>query len=217
MAIVGHFADGQIVTADDLNNALLQVGTAAARPAAGVLGRIYWATDTFVLSRDNGTTWDDIIPADTNTASQTLRKLGTASTDAAAGDHTHTLAEEGSGLAVNPGTLATPALGADVTGSGGTRNSLSASVTTDETTRVCAVGTFGLEGAATPFWDIILTVDGVTVDSATGVNSSDGMQVLKGSRVTTTNTAVSCLATATNQGALARAAIIACGGVGVSI
>jgi hypothetical protein len=32
-------------------------GLASARPAAGVRGRYYWATDTKTLSRDDGTTW----------------------------------------------------------------------------------------------------------------------------------------------------------------
>lgn len=35
-------------------------GTAASRPAAGFGGRFYFATDTGVLSRDNGTSWEDI-------------------------------------------------------------------------------------------------------------------------------------------------------------
>lgn len=32
-------------------------GTLAARPAAGVRGRYYWATDTKTLARDDGSTW----------------------------------------------------------------------------------------------------------------------------------------------------------------
>lgn len=57
----GHWSAGDEGTAEKLNSALLQRGTAAARPAAGEEGREYFATDTSVLSRDNGTTWD-VIP-----------------------------------------------------------------------------------------------------------------------------------------------------------
>lgn len=37
-------------------------GLAADRPAAGTPGAQYYASDTDVLSRDNGTTWDDLAP-----------------------------------------------------------------------------------------------------------------------------------------------------------
>lgn len=35
-------------------------GVAASRPAAGIAGRVYYATDTQVLSRDNGSSWDTL-------------------------------------------------------------------------------------------------------------------------------------------------------------
>lgn len=35
-------------------------GIASARPTAGIVGRYYYATDTGVVSRDNGATWDTI-------------------------------------------------------------------------------------------------------------------------------------------------------------
>jgi hypothetical protein len=35
-------------------------GLLSARPAAGVAGRVYYATDTFASYRDNGTTWDTL-------------------------------------------------------------------------------------------------------------------------------------------------------------
>lgn len=38
----------------------IKMGTAAARPAAGEAGRLYYATDTKTWSIDNGTTWDRI-------------------------------------------------------------------------------------------------------------------------------------------------------------
>jgi hypothetical protein len=34
--------------------------TAANRPAAGIAGRLFFASDTLVLSRDNGASWDDL-------------------------------------------------------------------------------------------------------------------------------------------------------------
>ncbi len=37
-------------------------GLASARPAAGTVGRFYFATDTKAWSRDNGTTWDENTP-----------------------------------------------------------------------------------------------------------------------------------------------------------
>ena len=36
-------------------------GTAVSRTAAHVAGRLYYATDTGILSRDNGTTWDTLV------------------------------------------------------------------------------------------------------------------------------------------------------------
>lgn len=35
-------------------------GLAASRPAAGTEGRLYFSTDTDVLERDNGTTWESV-------------------------------------------------------------------------------------------------------------------------------------------------------------
>jgi hypothetical protein len=32
-------------------------------PTASIPGRIFFATDTLVIKRDNGTTWDDVTPA----------------------------------------------------------------------------------------------------------------------------------------------------------
>jgi len=37
-------------------------GTLAARPAASKRGRYYFATDTLILYRDNGITWDAVLP-----------------------------------------------------------------------------------------------------------------------------------------------------------
>jgi hypothetical protein len=39
---------------------VIAAGTLAARPAAGINGRIYFANDTKRLYRDNGAAWDDV-------------------------------------------------------------------------------------------------------------------------------------------------------------
>lgn len=40
-------------------------GTHASRPAAGTAGEIYYETDTFLFFRDNGSSWDSILPPGT--------------------------------------------------------------------------------------------------------------------------------------------------------
>lgn len=42
-----------------LLSAVILQGVAASRPAAGTAGRLYYSTDTQVLERDNGSTWDE--------------------------------------------------------------------------------------------------------------------------------------------------------------
>lgn len=44
---------------------LIGYGVAASRPTAGTPGRLYYATDTDTMSRDNGSTWDDLPMAST--------------------------------------------------------------------------------------------------------------------------------------------------------
>jgi hypothetical protein len=66
----------------------------SARPAAGKAGTFYKATDaaTGILYYDNGTTWETIgaaPPTDGSAATPSLRTLGSGSTQAAAGNHTH--------------------------------------------------------------------------------------------------------------------------------
>lgn len=50
-------------------------GTAGSRPAASIVDRFYYATDTGVLSRDSGSAWSDLQPPD---ASVTATKLDDA-------------------------------------------------------------------------------------------------------------------------------------------
>lgn len=91
-----------------LATAVIMRGTAASRPAASDLaGALYYATDTSVLSRSNGITWDTLAPAggtpaahatthqpggtdamavDAAAATGSLRTLGTGAAQAAAGN-----------------------------------------------------------------------------------------------------------------------------------
>lgn len=46
-----------------LPDVILPPGLLAARPAAGSRGRLYYATDTALLYRDNGASWDQYAPA----------------------------------------------------------------------------------------------------------------------------------------------------------
>jgi len=39
----------------------VSAGLHASRPAAGTAGRYYFSTDTKTWSRDNGTTWDELV------------------------------------------------------------------------------------------------------------------------------------------------------------
>jgi hypothetical protein len=43
-----------------LGAAVVSAGQESARPSAGIAGRLWFSTDTGTLSRDNGSTWDDI-------------------------------------------------------------------------------------------------------------------------------------------------------------
>lgn len=72
-------------------------GTTAARPAAGVVGCLYYNTTTGTLQRDNGTDWADVGGGGGGTPSDTVSaetSYGVASAAGAAsaysrGDHTH--------------------------------------------------------------------------------------------------------------------------------
>jgi hypothetical protein len=63
----------------DLGNMIIR-DVYSALPAAGIFGRLFFASDTHQILRDNGTTWDDVTPSggatnptiNTQTASYTL-------------------------------------------------------------------------------------------------------------------------------------------------
>lgn len=69
----------------------LQSGSIANRPAVDPLleGRWYFATDEKKVYRQTADTWEVVVQADGSAAEASLRKLGTAETEAAAGDHIH--------------------------------------------------------------------------------------------------------------------------------
>jgi hypothetical protein len=56
------FATGLQDFADDVDG-MWSSGTLAARPAAGTLNRVYWATDTKLLYQDNGSAWTTVLLA----------------------------------------------------------------------------------------------------------------------------------------------------------
>ena len=70
-------------------------GTLAARPAASVQGGVYKVTDTgyeSTISYDTGAAWVEIgsgATVDGSAGTPSLRTLGSGSTQAAAGNHTH--------------------------------------------------------------------------------------------------------------------------------
>ncbi len=65
----GAWDDGTILTKSRINQMFVQFSVAASRAAAGVLGRMHFASDTRQWSRDNGVSWTNI-----NTLPQTVVK-----------------------------------------------------------------------------------------------------------------------------------------------
>ena|SRR3990167_181216 len=58
MTYAGHWADGQIITADKLNSSVLNYGTKAARPTAAAKGVHYYSTDKKVHYYDDSAAWN---------------------------------------------------------------------------------------------------------------------------------------------------------------
>jgi hypothetical protein len=104
-----------IVSFLEASDAPLTQGLLSARPAAGTARHWYKPTDTGLESTiyyDDGSTWQAIgasAPTDGSAATPSLRTLGSGSTQAAAGNHTHAIgAITGTGDSVtkNVGTAA---------------------------------------------------------------------------------------------------------------
>jgi hypothetical protein len=88
---------------------LIDRGLAADRPSAGTPGRLYYSTDTGALERDNGSSWDTMVPS-----------------GGAPADHDHTGTGDG-GKLTNPifdGYLELAQLGGDPSAPGGSSNIL---------------------------------------------------------------------------------------------
>ena len=51
-----------VATIMQLPMMMFMSGPKSELPAAGVAGRLYYATDTHELLRDNGTSWEEIVP-----------------------------------------------------------------------------------------------------------------------------------------------------------
>ena len=81
-------ADPTEIDGDNAFYGLLSQGLASARPAAGVIGCLYYSTDTKVLERDNGTTWDEVARGETVTRlAQLSEKAHSSLTGIGASDH----------------------------------------------------------------------------------------------------------------------------------
>ena len=106
-----------------INNIINQRGTpafnsntAANRPAAGYVGRIFISTDTFVIQRDNGSTWDNLGGSGSITGSGAAGQVAFWSgASAVSGDNT--LFWDNTNKRLGLGT-ATPGVRLDVHGTG---------------------------------------------------------------------------------------------------
>lgn len=103
MTIIGPHANNKIVSLDLLNAAFVQSGLKASRPTSSSsnTGMVYLCTDTYELLTSNGTGtggdltdgWDYAVWKDAAAGVGSLRTLGTAATQAAAGDHAHSISQ----------------------------------------------------------------------------------------------------------------------------
>ena len=74
--------------ADDAFYGLLHQGLAANRPAAGIVGRQYYSSDTLVLERDTGTAWEEKARGETATRlAQLSERAHSSLTGIGASDH----------------------------------------------------------------------------------------------------------------------------------
>ncbi len=89
--------DGDVMSEAYMEKFLIGYGLLSARPTAASdnEGQAFYATDTGLLYRSNGSSWDQILLTDPTEASGDpgLRTLGSGANQAAAGNHTHPLSE----------------------------------------------------------------------------------------------------------------------------
>lgn len=77
-------------------------GTLAARPAAGIRGRYYYATDNGIVYRDNGATWTSTVAAGPIAGDTTTQAFGDAASNGSSGRSAD--AQHRHGMPANPVT-----------------------------------------------------------------------------------------------------------------
>ena len=82
-------SDHHVKTADNEVYGLLSQGLAAARPAAGIAGRLYYSTDTQVLERDTGVAWEEKARGETATRLAQLSEKAHGSLTGVTADQHH--------------------------------------------------------------------------------------------------------------------------------
>ena len=98
-----------VKTADDEVYGLLRMGTDAGKPAAGIAGRFYYATDTMILFRDTGGAWTEAARAETKSRlAELFEKAHSSLSGIGASDHhsnviTITFIIDGGGSAIATG------------------------------------------------------------------------------------------------------------------
>ena len=81
-------SDHHTKTGDDEVFGLFRTGLDAAKPAAGIANRFYWATDTKILYRDTGATWEEATRGETATRlAQLAEKVHSSLTGIGPSDH----------------------------------------------------------------------------------------------------------------------------------
>jgi len=175
----GFWEAGLEGNTDRLNACLIQLGLLSARPSPGQQGRIYILTDSGLEGRsyvDDGSAWQERISVNPVAATAGLRTLGTGATQAAAGDHVHTPAEDGTNTGLGTGS-STVSMDQGRTMSAGATNTTSITVTLAKAGRLTG-GVFNIDNNAGNN-SIDLNIDGVQV--ATVQNTAD-KKILAGSR-----------------------------------
>ena len=115
----------------------IEAALAASRSAAATAGRIFIATDTLEVSRDNGTTWDDLVGADL-VAIEALSATGL-------------LSRTGAG-AFSVRTLAAPAKGFTITNPDGVSGNPTSVLADDLAALEALSGTGGVERTGASAW-----------------------------------------------------------------
>ena len=168
-------------------SAVFRIGLLAGRGAAGTAGKHYFATDTGIMYRDNGASWDAETPLDsslsisdittnnsTTGAHGFLKKLSGTGTDYMGGDgNWHTVA--GAGVTGATGAGVTGATG--ITGATG-QTGLSGSLgTTGATGPAGTTGATGVQGLTGPGVGTTGVTGATGAAGATGVTGATGAGV----------------------------------------